>query len=248
MTERCIAHERLGFVNIVTSSHAHTDHFDAETLVALGGAHTDRLPLVLPTANVELARDRLSRANFDLRRLDAGEHVQLGIFEFIGIPAAHDTIEHDAEGHCRFLAFIARFSPWTLYHSGDTRWHDELPHLLSAYRPHVALVPINGQDPARRLAGNLDGEGGAVLAKACGAELVIPRRFEMFTFDTALPDVFSAAWPACNSPAAFSGAADAHLSLASGDSLRRYSGQNYNSAPRWYLDMTLAAQRYPLGG
>jgi L-ascorbate metabolism protein UlaG (beta-lactamase superfamily) len=190
MTERCIAPERLGFVNIVTSSHAHTDHFDAETLVPLCGTHTARLPLVLPTANVELARERLSRAPFGLHGVDAGEHVQIGDFEFIGIPAAHDTIERDAAGHCRFLGFIVRFGPWTLYHSGDTRWHDELPHLLSGYRPHVALLPINGHDSARRVAGNLDGEEAAALAKACGAGLVIPHHFEMFTFNTATTDTF----------------------------------------------------------
>src|SRR6476661_11280765 len=33
MTERLIAPERLDFVDVVTSSHNHTDHLDRETLV-----------------------------------------------------------------------------------------------------------------------------------------------------------------------------------------------------------------------
>lgn len=42
MTERCIAPEQLGFVDIVTSSHAHTDHLDAESLRPL--AHQLAIP------------------------------------------------------------------------------------------------------------------------------------------------------------------------------------------------------------
>ena len=192
MTARCIAPERLGFVDIVTSSHMHTDHFDAETLMPLVRAHGPGLPLVFPAANLELACERLASAPFALHGIDAGESVRLGEFEFVGLPAAHDTIERDAQGRCRFLGFVVRFGPWTLYHSGDTRWHEELPCLLSEHRPDVALVPINGHDPARRVAGNLDGKEAAALAKACGATTALPHHFEMFTFNTAPPDEFVA--------------------------------------------------------
>ena len=39
MTERVIAPERLAFVDVVTSSHNHTDHFDPDTLKPLLAAH-----------------------------------------------------------------------------------------------------------------------------------------------------------------------------------------------------------------
>src|SRR2546421_9430008 len=35
MTERVIAPEKLDFIDIVTSSHGHTDHLDGETLIPL---------------------------------------------------------------------------------------------------------------------------------------------------------------------------------------------------------------------
>lgn len=193
MTARCIDPEQLGFVDCVASSHAHTDHLDAETLLPLGHAHVGTLPLVLPMANAALASERLAGAGFEMHGLDAGTSVRLGEFEFTGIPAAHDTIERDAKGHCRFLGFIVRFGPWTIYHSGDTRWHDELPRLLSEHRPDVVLLPINGHDPARGVAGNLNGAEAAALAKHCGAALAIPHHFEMFTFNTDSPDAFVAA-------------------------------------------------------
>ena len=39
MTRRVVAPERLDFVDVVTSSHNHTDHLDAETLGPLRGAN-----------------------------------------------------------------------------------------------------------------------------------------------------------------------------------------------------------------
>src|SRR5688500_6794184 len=35
MSERVVAPERLDFVDVITSSHNHTDHLDAETLLAV---------------------------------------------------------------------------------------------------------------------------------------------------------------------------------------------------------------------
>ena len=53
MTERVIDPARLGFVDVVTASHAHTDHLDPDTLRALPDA-----VLVAPEAHRELAAER----------------------------------------------------------------------------------------------------------------------------------------------------------------------------------------------
>jgi L-ascorbate metabolism protein UlaG (beta-lactamase superfamily) len=52
------------------------------------------------------------------------------------------------------------------------------------------LLPINGNVPERRVAGNLNGTEAAALAKACGARMVVPCHYEMFEFNTVTPEEF----------------------------------------------------------
>ena len=54
----------------------------------------------------------------------------------------------------------------------------------------VALLPINGRAPERRVPGNLFGREAAQLARDIEAKLVIPCHFDMFEFNTASPDEF----------------------------------------------------------
>ena len=192
MTERCIAPDSLGFVDIVTSSHAHTDHLDAATLLPLAAARAGPLPLVLvlPAATQTAAEERLGEAEVIFHPMDAGVTLDIMGFSFTGIPAAHNSIERDDQGRCRFLGYVVKFGPWVIYHSGDTVWFPELPELLRAHRPDIALLPINGRDPARGVAGNLDGAEAARLAAACGAGLAVPCHYDLFQFNTATPELF----------------------------------------------------------
>ena len=61
---------------------------------------------------------------------------------------------------------------------------------LQAWPIDVALLPINGDLPERRVAGNLSGSEAAKLAKEIGASMAIPCHYEMFEFNTASPDEF----------------------------------------------------------
>jgi len=192
MTDRCVDPACLSMIDVVTSSHNHTDHLDADTLGPLAAARP-ALPLVLPEANLGFARARLGDASLALHGLNDGQTIEVEGFSFTGMAAAHDTVERDEQGRCRFLSLVVRFGGFTVFHSGDTLWHDHLPHLLIHCRPDVVMLPINGQDPTRGVAGNLNGTEAAALAKCCGAGLVVPHHFDMFTFNTASPDEFSTA-------------------------------------------------------
>src|SRR5687768_3988147 len=58
MMERVVGPERLDFVDVATSSHDHTDHLDAETLVPLMKANP-AMRVVAPEANRAFAAERL---------------------------------------------------------------------------------------------------------------------------------------------------------------------------------------------
>jgi L-ascorbate metabolism protein UlaG (beta-lactamase superfamily) len=87
MTRRVVDPRALDFVDVVCSTHTHTDHLDAETLkpiMARGAA------LVCPAANRELAADRLGRAPDIV--MSYGETATVAGFEVELVPAAHPEL------------------------------------------------------------------------------------------------------------------------------------------------------------
>jgi L-ascorbate metabolism protein UlaG (beta-lactamase superfamily) len=88
------------------------------------------------------------------------------------------------------LGYVVGFDELTLYHAGDTRWFHELAGYLTRHDIDVAILPINGYRPERRVAGNMWGEEAARLARDIGADLAIPCHYNMFTFNTEPPDEF----------------------------------------------------------
>lgn len=192
LSEQVIDPARLTMVDVVTSSHNHTDHLDPATLIPLVRANPG-LQMVLPAANVDFARSRLEAAPPPMTGLDHGTEMEIAGFHFTGVAAAHNDIARDSLGRCLYLGFIVRFGPFCVYHSGDTLWHDGLVDALRTARPDVVLVPINGNRPERRVAGNLNGTEAAALAKACGARLAVPHHFDMFAFNTESPEEFTSA-------------------------------------------------------
>jgi L-ascorbate metabolism protein UlaG (beta-lactamase superfamily) len=189
VTERVIDPGLLTGIDIITSSHNHTDHLDAATLLPLFHANPD-VKLVIPRANRGFVLDRLGPVENRLVEIDAGESITLGTTVMHGIPAAHNTVERDGHGRCKYLGYVVTVGGFTFYHSGDTLMHDELVPALAPFAPDIAFVPINGNRPERRVAGNLDGREAAGLAHAIRAKLAIPHHFDMFAFNTASPELF----------------------------------------------------------
>jgi L-ascorbate metabolism protein UlaG (beta-lactamase superfamily) len=186
MTSLVVEPSELAFVDAVTASHAHTDHLDPDTLQALGD-----VPIVAPEAHRDLVGDRAGRAPIGI---DDGETVSVAGFEITAVPAAHEEIEHDDAGRMLHLGYVVRCSSYAIYHAGDTIPYDGLPERVRAVGEiDVALLPINGRLPERRVAGNLWGDEAAAVAHAIGARLAVPMHFEQFAFNTEPPDAFVAA-------------------------------------------------------
>jgi L-ascorbate metabolism protein UlaG (beta-lactamase superfamily) len=199
MTERVVAPERLDFVKGVTSSHNHTDHLDAETLRPLLRANPNLVVLV-SAANRHFAAERLQLPPERLTALVEGAAQQIGPFTFQAVPAAHEALEMDEQGHHKFIGLIIQAGPYTLYHSGDTVRYPGMAERLRQWPIDLALLPINGRDPARGVAGNLSGPEAVELARDIGAKLVIPCHYDMFEFNTVSPAAFVAAAEVAGQP------------------------------------------------
>lgn len=192
ITERCLDPGELTGIRLVTASHLHTDHLDAATLVPLA-ASNHGFTLVLPHPILGEARSRLGDVSVKLQGLDAGEVLELHGWRITGIAAAHNDLKRDDLGRCHYLGFLIQRGGFSVYHSGDTLWHECLVPALLPAACDLMLLPINGNKPERRVAGNLNGTEAAALARACGAHLVVPCHYDMFTFNTESPAEFTAA-------------------------------------------------------
>ena len=189
MSERVVHPGKLEGVEIVTSSHNHTDHLDAATLRPLMRANP-AVRMLVPAANRAFAADRLEVDEERLEVLDAGEHLEIGPFRIEAVPAAHEALETDDAGRHRFLGYVIRAGGWAVYHSGDTMLYPGMEERLKPFEVDVALLPINGRAPGRRVAGNLWGREAARLGKDIGARWLIPCHYDMFEFNTATTEEF----------------------------------------------------------
>jgi L-ascorbate metabolism protein UlaG (beta-lactamase superfamily) len=184
-----IAPDRLTAIEVVTATHHHTDHLDAATLAALFAANPG-MRLVCPAAWRDLAGERSGEPRARLVALDAGDTCVLGVWNVAAIPAAHETLEYDAQGRCRALGYVVGFGSWTVYHAGDTVRYDGHAERLKNLRVDVALLPINGRSAERGVPGNLTGEEAAALARDAAVRLAVPCHYDMFASNTASPEGF----------------------------------------------------------
>lgn len=189
MTAIPIAPQRLDFMDVVTSSHNHTDHLDGETLGPLLEVNP-ALTMIVSAANRSFAAERLHVAAERLTAIPIDTPMTVGAFTFHAVPAAHEQIEQDEQGQHKFIGLIVEVGPWTLYHSGDTVLYDGMVEQLRRWSIDLAFLPINGRDPQRGVAGNLWGEEAVHLGRAVGIGLIIPCHYDMFTFNTVSPDRF----------------------------------------------------------
>jgi L-ascorbate metabolism protein UlaG (beta-lactamase superfamily) len=189
ITGRVVAPERLSGVDLVTSSHFHTDHCDAETLKPLL-RHNPTAALVIPEANRVLVAERLGLDHQFPTGLNDDDVTLVAGLKVHGLPAAHDVVERDHHSRCKYMGFVVELGPWKIYHAGDTRWVPGLPGRLRRLGIDVALLPINGALEERRVAGNLWGQEAAALAQAANARVAIPMHYDCFAFNTETPAAF----------------------------------------------------------
>lgn len=188
----------LGAVDLVLSTHQHTDHMDPGTLRPLAERHPD-LRFVAPRAARAEAMKRTGAGQDRLVLLDAGETVEpVAGIRITAARAAHEALERDADGCHRFLGYLIEMEGVRVFHSGDTVPFEGQVEEVRALAPDIALLPVNGRSVdllAGGVPGNLTLAEAAALGAAAGVPAVVAHHYGLFDFNTADPaeiDAFAA--------------------------------------------------------
>lgn len=184
MSELVVSPEKLNFLDLVTSSHNHTDHLDSETLKPILKANP-KIRFVIPEANRAFVAERVGcEPDFPVGLTDRQSYFLNQAVAINAIPAAHNELEKNENGHHKFLGYIIQIGPYSIYHSGDTLWYEGLEKKVAHFQPDILLLPINGNKSERKVAGNMSADEAAAFGKAVGSGVVIPHHYDMFEFNT----------------------------------------------------------------
>src|SRR5207237_3961841 len=111
MTELAIDPAQLAFVDVVTSSHNHTDHLDAETLRPILSGNPQP-KLVIAESTRTFVAERLG-IDFGIPiGVDDGTTLEVSGIRFSGVASAHETVEHDEHGRARCVGYVLQFGSW----------------------------------------------------------------------------------------------------------------------------------------
>jgi len=188
MTRLPIDPARLDMIDVVTSSHAHTDHLDGPTLQALRDANPD-LRMVIPEATRPSVVQRIGCEEDWPIGMDADSSMSVLGFVFHAVAAAHEKVQRDQAGRHHYLGYVVDFGGLRIYHSGDTVVFEGLARSVEMLAPDIVLLPINGRNGV--VAGNMDAKEAAQFARDVNAKLAIPCHYDMFAFNTADPQDFA---------------------------------------------------------
>jgi L-ascorbate metabolism protein UlaG (beta-lactamase superfamily) len=189
ISERVIDPRDLPRIDIISSSHNHTDHLDAETILPILEANPT-CKIIIPKANRNFVANRLAIDPSIPVGLNAGESWEHEGVKFTAIPAAHNALDQDEHGNFLYLGYGIELGGFRIYHSGDTLHYDGMEQWIEKLSPHLALLPINGNDPIRKVAGNLNADEAIDLALNCSIPLMIPCHYDLFAFNTANVEEF----------------------------------------------------------
>ena len=99
MSELVVQPELWKNISVVTSSHIHTDHLDAETLIPIL-KNNPNIKFIIPEANRAFVANRVQcDIDFPIGMNEGFKHTVDG-FTFIGIPAKHNELARDENGNC----------------------------------------------------------------------------------------------------------------------------------------------------
>ncbi len=174
----------------VLITHEHIDHCDPHTLPKLAAASPKARfigpqPVLALLTAWGIAPERLLLAREQWQDLHEGLRVH-------ATPAAHPTLERDAESNLIFVGYVLEFSQQRIYLAGDTSAQQDVIDALSALGPiHTAFLPVNEHNffrGRRGIIGNMSVREAFQFAQEIGAKQVVAVHWDMFAINTVEPE------------------------------------------------------------
>lgn len=163
-------------LNVLITTHAHTDHFDVDAVPSL--MQNDKTVLFSSLA----CKEYVAASNIDEKRVRyqvPGDRACIDGFEIDFLPCDHGTSAPDAFG------ILIRTDGIVIAVTGDTCIRvDRAAEYRKYGQPDVLIGPINGRY------GNMDEEEFALLASEVSPKLAIPCHYGMFPLHGGDPGRF----------------------------------------------------------
>lgn len=183
MSEQVLDPSTLNFIDYVSSSHNHTDHLDAETLIPILNNNPE-IKFIIPEANRSFVSNRCHcPIDFPIG-LDERSMHSFGPVSVHGIAAAHETVDRNEAWQPIYMGYIIYLFDYCIYHSGDCIPYIGLEETLKKYHIDIAFLPINGRAMEKKVSGNFTIQEACDLAKNIHAGILIPGHYDMFEFNT----------------------------------------------------------------
>ena len=173
-------------IDWVFCTHRHTDHMDPVTLQQIHRAHP-LCQFLIPKAWAQRVHE-FGIPKKLIMPINADETVAIDEkIKVHAIPAAHEIIERDAEGHHLYLGYILATHSTTIYHSGDCVPYPGLADRLRDAMIDVAFLPVNGRDEYRKehgVPGNFTVDEAVDMCIGADIPHLVCTHFGMFSFNT----------------------------------------------------------------
>lgn len=192
MMEAPIRADELRGVDLLLSTHAHSDHLDPGSVGTIMALNPE-CRLICPAGVVPKALERGADRDRTLGML-AFERKRFGAVVLEMLPSAHEELVVGPDGDTAYAGFVIETDGVRLYHSGDCVPFDGLSELLREREIDAALLPVNGRDAIRRekgVPGNFTVDEAAELCLSAGIGFLIPHHFGMFDFNTIEPEAIA---------------------------------------------------------
>lgn len=185
-----IVASELDFIDYVFCTHPHFDHTDPDTLTVLNKVNKN-ITYIIPYSLEELMisygipEDRI-------RCADADQEMKLSKLLVTPVPAAHEQLHKDENGHYKELGYRIQFGEdVTIFHAGDCCPYDGLTERLKGV--DIGFLPVNGRDYYRLredIIGNMDSSEAILLAKETDMSLLVPMHFDLYAVNEVNPAHF----------------------------------------------------------